>query len=160
MTNPPLQLKSGLSALNKNDRLANVAGKLYKVMKVSYDISKLEKELEQLFSKETFVEFDVCMLSYNLLDGKDSKYPFLTKVYDAQTASGYIVNHTIYDALIELYEESAYMLERTQMHWIYTNDQSWKILQPQNNWYCFKKRMGKQRPGFSEIGQKYTQPQY
>jgi GH24 family phage-related lysozyme (muramidase) len=44
--------EGGSTRLNKNDRLANVAGKLYKVMKVSYDISKLEKELERNFSKE------------------------------------------------------------------------------------------------------------
>lgn len=105
-----------------------------------------EEELTKLFE----IDFDVCMLSYNLNDGRECEYPFLWKAHDVQTASGYIVNSTFYDSLIHVYEESTRMLEQTRMHWLYANDQSWKILQPQNNWYCFKTRIGKQRDGFSD----------
>jgi hypothetical protein len=38
--------------LNKNERLANIAAKLYVAMKTSYEIDKLEKELARNFSKE------------------------------------------------------------------------------------------------------------
>ena len=33
----------------------------------------------------------------------------------------------------------------------YTNDQSWKPLQEKDNWVCFKKRIGVQRPSYSDI---------
>ena len=76
--------------------------------------------------------------------------PFLTKVLEVQTASGYIVNESIYNRLIELYEYALPLLESTRQHWIYANDQIWKTLQPNSNWYCFTERIGIQRPSYSD----------
>jgi hypothetical protein len=42
--------------LKKNDSLANVGAKLYNVMKTSYDIKTLERELDKNFSKERAAE--------------------------------------------------------------------------------------------------------
>jgi GR25 family glycosyltransferase involved in LPS biosynthesis len=108
-----------------------------------------EKELETFF--EEINEFDVCMLSYSLM--KHVNIPNVTsvnKVIEAQTASGYIVNESFYDPLIKLYEEMIPILERTNIHWIYANDQCWKRLQPISAWYAFKTRIGKQRPSYSD----------
>ena len=44
------------SGLKKNDSLANVGAKLYNVMKVSYDIKKLQGQLDKNFSKERVAE--------------------------------------------------------------------------------------------------------
>ena len=52
--------------------------------------------------------------------------------------------------MIELYEHAAPLLESTREHWNYANDQIWKKLQPTNEWYCFTKRCGKQRDGYSD----------
>jgi hypothetical protein len=113
---------------------------------------KFKEQLNLLFSSE--IEFDICMLSYNLIKGEVyEKNPFLTKVLDAQTTSGYIVNHTIYDKLINLYEWAIPLLNSTREHWIYSIDQIWKKYQPTTNWYCFTERCGKQRPSYSDNGE-------
>ena len=63
------------------------------------------------------------MLSYNLIKSKSNiEIPFLIKVLEVQTASGYIVNETIYDRLIDLYEYALPLLESTQQHWNYPNE--------------------------------------
>jgi glycosyl transferase family 25 len=112
---------------------------------------EFDTNIELLFNNKP--DFDVCMINYNLIHGELCvEYPFLTKVIESQTASGYIVNNTIYDRLINIYEESIILLEATHKHWIYTNDQSWKKLQPITNWYCFTKKMGTQIEGVSNTG--------
>ena len=109
----------------------------------------VEDCLQQLFtSKPTF---DVCFLAQNLQSGTvDETNPLFTRVKQSFSASGYIVNGHYYDKLIELYKDAMPKLEETMMHWIYANDQVWASLQETDNWYCFTKRLGKQRDGFSD----------
>ena len=115
---------------------------------------EFEKNLSQLFDAN--VEYDVCMLSYNLIQSEPSKYgPFLKKVLEAQAASAYLVNNSYFDSLINLYTEAIPLLEKTGKHWIYANDQIWKELQRKDNWVCFTTRIGKQRDGFSDNGNCY-----
>ena len=110
---------------------------------------ELEEQLERLFTEKP--DFDVVMLSY-LAEKMEpcETHDFLEKTISAQTASGYIVNEKMYDKMIELYEHAAPLLESTREHWNYANDQIWKKLQPTNEWYCFTKRCGKQRDGYSD----------
>ena len=104
---------------------------------------EFENEMTNLFTQVP--DFDVCMLAYNLQKGDVSQeYPFLLKNIEAQTTSAYLVNHTIYDDLINLYEESNVLLEKTKQHWIYANDQIWKPMQLVKKWYCIHPRLGKQ----------------
>ena len=113
------------------------------------DKERFEKELETFFDE--IKEFDVCMISYSLV--RHESIPNITsvnKVIEAQTASGYIVSERFYDSLIKLYEEAIPILERTDMHWLYANDQCWKSLQPNSLWYALKTRIGKQRPSLSD----------
>jgi len=110
---------------------------------------ELYESLRMVFEEK--VDFDVCMLAYNLKGEEEClEYPFLTRVRNAETASGYIINEKYYDTLIELYEWAMPLLDSTGMHWEYANDQVWKRLQEKDNWYCFKQRIGKQRSGFSD----------
>ena len=109
---------------------------------------ELEFELTRFF--ETVKEFDVCMLGYNLQRSEPTEHPFLIKALEVQTASAYIVNERFYDKLITLYEDVIPKLEKTDMHWLYANDQAWKVLQPTSLWYCLSRRIGKQRPSFSD----------
>ena len=98
------------------------------------------------------------MLSYNIIKSEPSeKYPFLHKVLEVQTASGYIINEKMYNKLIELYEWAMPLLESTKQHWIYANDQIWKKLQPSANWYLFTTRIGKQRPSYSDNGEAWCE---
>ena len=106
--------------------------------------------IEQLFLDPTF-SFDVCMLSYKLIQGTPVPgKPFLTRVREAQTASGYIVHASYLDTLIQLYETTLPLLEHTGEHWLYANDQAWKVLQSSDRWYCFTTRLGKQMDGYSD----------
>jgi len=116
---------------------------------------EFENELTQFF--EANIPYDVCMISYHLQKSETTEYPFLKKVLDAQTASGYIVNERFYDTLIELFEYAAPILDNTMQHWIYANDQIWKRLQPDNDWYCFTTRFGKQRSGYSDNSDKFME---
>jgi GR25 family glycosyltransferase involved in LPS biosynthesis len=123
----------------------------------------LEDDFTFLVSKEEFyneinqllcVDFDVCMISYNTKILKDSEYPFLKKVIDSQTMSGYIVNKHYYDILIECLEKSNYYLEKTRIVSIYACDISIKELQKKDNWYQTTIRLGKQRESYSNIENK------
>lgn len=110
-----------------------------------FTVSKEEFEdnISKLFTNVP--DFDVCMLSYNLQRGDIYiEHPFLLKNIEAQTASAYLVNNSQYDELINLYEGSCALLEKTHQHWIYQNDMIWKPLQMKNKWYCFTMRLGKQ----------------
>lgn len=109
---------------------------------------EFEDELKKLFNNN--VEYDICMLSYNLVSSEPNKYDFLIKATNVQTASGYIVNHTMYDKLIKIYEFAIPRLKISRKDCLYANDIIWKRLQPITNWYCFKKRCGKQRSGYSD----------
>ena len=108
-------------------------------------------EFEEEMKKLDNVKFDVCLLAYNTDNLYDSQYDFLYKIKDAQTTSGYIINYHYYDTLIKCWEESIKMFEITGNEKKYTCDQSWKILQEKDNWFCFKKRIGKQRESYSDI---------
>lgn len=103
------------------------------------------------------VNFDVCLLSYNLFYGTESQeYPFLQRVHEAQTTSGYIINYHYYDALISVFEDATVSFEQTNHHWLYAIDVAWKVLQRRDTWYCFNPRIGKQRPSFSDCGNCYS----
>lgn len=110
---------------------------------------ELEIYLEKVFN--SFNEFDVCFLSYNCNNFEDiPSNTFIKRVTDSQTASGYIVNEKCYSKLISLYEYAIPLLEETGQHWNYANDVCWKSLQKQDMWICFDKKIGKQRPSFSD----------
>jgi len=100
-------------------------------------------------------DYDVVMLSYNLLQSEPYNDRF-GRVLEVQTASGYLVHARFYDTLIATLEEGYARLLETNAHWIYMNDQYWKRLQPTSRWYYSLLRVGKQRPGFSDLGQKFV----
>lgn len=110
---------------------------------------EFENQLTKFF--DSVKKFDVCMLSYNVQ--KDEQVPekeFINRVLNASTASAYLVNNHYYDKLIALYENALPLLIKTGMHWIYANDQIWKVLQTKDIWYRFNLRIGKQRPSYSD----------
>jgi glycosyl transferase family 25 len=111
------------------------------------------KEINNFFEKN--IDFDILMLSYNIFKSEDYDNQLL-KVLDAQTASGYVVNEKMYDKLIHLWEEAIPLLVATGKHWIYANDQIWKKLQPNSNWFAFKKRLGKQRASYSNLANAFV----
>lgn len=115
---------------------------------------EFEEELTKFFDLK--LDYDVCMISYNVLESDETEYPFLRKVLDAQTTSGYIVNKKYFDKLIELDAYAAEELRKTKMHWIYAVDQIWKRYQKTDNWYYFSKRIGKQRASWSDCANTFV----
>ena len=114
----------------------------------------VHKSMNSLFDQK--VKYDVCMLSANTIEKKDSKYPFLKKVINSQTASGYLVNRTFADELLRNFEEGARILEtkkdkKDPDRGNYCVDQYWKRLMPESEWYEFSPRLGKQRKSHSDI---------
>lgn len=122
----------------------------------TFIISKedFEFELNRFFNN--IHEYDVCMISCNLNEKECvENAPFIDRILFGQTSSGYIVNNHYFDKLIELYEYNIPLLEQTQEHWNYANDIVWKQLQQQDKWYFINNRIGKQRPGYSDISNTY-----
>ena len=127
----------------------------------------LEDDFEFLVSKKVFednlktffesnIDYNVCMLSYNLHEHTICEDLNVNKVLFAKTASGYIVNSNYYDKLINLYEWCMLLLLSTKKHWLYANDIVWKKYQKNDNWYYLKIRIGKQRASYSDISNKFT----
>ena len=119
---------------------------------------EFERNLSDFF--ESGLEYNVCMISFNLLEKSEEiveKCPVVRRVLNGQTASGYIVNNTYLDTIIALYEWSCPLLEETKEHWNYANDQCWKTLQKTDKWFHFIERMGKQRSGFSDNSMEFIE---
>ena len=107
--------------------------------------------MKTLFDDHAGAAPDVCMISYIIQKGElIANKPYIRKVIDGQTASGYIVFEHYYNTLIDLYSWAIPLLEQTNEHWLYANDNVWKRLQPDGNWVYFTKRLGKQRDGYSD----------
>ena len=115
-----------------------------------FTVSKEEFENQLTNFFDLHISYNICMISYNLNSSSPTEYPYLLKVLDGQTASGYIIHESFYDSMINLYEYAIPQLKETRQHWIYANDQIWKRLQPQSEWFAFSPRFGKQRDGFSD----------
>ena len=114
----------------------------------------VHRSLNSLFDQK--VKYDVCMLSANTIEKKDSKYPFLKRVISAQTTTGYLVDRTFADKLLRNFEEGARILEtkkdkKDPDRANYCVDQYWKKLMPESEWYEFSPRLGKQRKSHSDI---------
>lgn len=114
---------------------------------------KMEESLEQVlgFTNEYNLDYDVIMISYIIQESEEVPgLPFIRKIKNGQTASGYIINQKYYDDLINLYEWSVPLLESTGEHWNYANDSVWKRLQTNDNWFYLVDRLGRQRASFSD----------
>lgn len=112
-----------------------------------------KNEFHNLLENLLHFEYDVFLLSYNtfFFNIKETKNSLFNKIKGSQTASGYIVNKKYYDKLINNFEEGLKMLKKTDIYSKYAIDQYWKSLQNTDNWFCYKKRIGKQRESYSDI---------
>ena len=122
-----------------------------------------EDDFQFLISREEYDQillnlpdnYDVVMLSYNMKQSEPFNDMF-GKVIEVQTTSGYIVHSRSYEKIINRVEEGLRLFKLySSDHHSYILDQYWKPLQPISNWYYSLKRVGKQRPGFSNIMKAY-----
>lgn len=107
------------------------------------------------------IEFDLIMLSGNVMKEESTNYSYLNKIIDAQTSSSYLIQRNFAEKLKECLEESARCLEECWNKYQirkheYCLDIYWKQLQPQHNWFILKPKLGNQRESFSDIENKIT----
>lgn len=95
--------------------------------------------------------YDVCMISYNIIQSEELPESYWRKIINGQTTSGYIIQEHYYDVLLEVVEPSISLLEQTRQNHNYAIDVVMKQLQPRDKWYYITERMGIQRPSYSDI---------
>jgi len=111
---------------------------------------EFSKEINNFFELDLAKKFDVCFISYAVYKEAELDNGIVNRALQAGTASGYIVNSRYFSTLIELLRNSTEMLAKTREHWHWANDLAWYPLQARDNWYYFKKRLGKQAADFSD----------
>jgi hypothetical protein len=121
-----------------------------------------EDDFDFLISKEEYAElltkipteFDVVMLGWYIHEAVPYNETF-GKVVAATTTSGYIVHSRFYDTLIHNLEEAVRLFQQNihtyDVNAKYSCDQYWKRIQPGATWLYTLRRIGKQRPSFSDL---------
>jgi GR25 family glycosyltransferase involved in LPS biosynthesis len=124
------------------------------ILEDDFEFTKDQTIVNELINKffNKVKNFDVLMLSANILNAQPTEYDFIQKIIDAQTLSGYIVNRNFAKILLNNYRESILLLERAgyKAH-PFCFDIYMKRLQPYNNWYCINPKVGKQIESYSDI---------
>ena len=111
----------------------------------------------QKFTTHMENEWDVFLLSSNVIDYKKTTHPDIKKVLCAQTTHSYALNRHYYTPLKECFEFALSMME-TDVFSIQTADNLhaidhvWKILQPKARWFIGSNTIGKQGESYSDIG--------
>jgi len=149
-------IKNEIGAIGCTESHVNVLKKA-RDLKLDH-VTIFEDDFQFLISREEYDQiisnlpsnYDVVMLSYNLKQSESYNEMF-GKVIEVQTASGYIVHSRFYDKLITCLEKGLELFKSYPQHYNHINDQYWKSLQPSSNWYYSLKRVGKQRPSFSNL---------
>jgi hypothetical protein len=115
--------------------------------------------LKSVFEEK--VPFDVVMLAGNLFQTQKTQWPFLEKVLDGQTASGFLITKAFAPKLVQALQESTTFLKEWHKHTgekkhEFCNDIYWKKLQPQSNWFVLHPKTGLQRESYSDNEYKVT----
>lgn len=119
-----------------------------------YNPEYARKTIKKFFKDN--IPYDVVMLSSNTVTEEPSEYPYLNKIINSQTASGYLVNKSFSKTLLDNYKEGEKLFSEAyetddKKDYIYAVDQYWKRLQPQSRWYVFNPNLGKQSGSISDI---------
>jgi GR25 family glycosyltransferase involved in LPS biosynthesis len=113
--------------------------------------------IKKLFENDS--DFDVCMLSgweFELKPIPEKDY--IKQVIYALTTSGYIVSKKFAPTLLDNYKKGCDILAKKfeenpdyPSEYKYEIDRYWTKLQPDNKWYLFQPKVGKQRTSYSNI---------
>jgi len=82
------------------------------------------------------------------------------RVYSALTSVGYVINSSYYDTLINNFKQSHDLLYQTRCYPVFALDQYWRRLQSDDNWYLLKPSLCIQKPGYSDIVNKFIKYEY
>lgn len=111
---------------------------------------KCNEMINDFFS--SFPQFDVLMLSSNTFKYKKTYFPFVIRIENAQTLSGYCVSKKFAPVLLQNFKESIYKLEKAgrKTH-DYCIDIYMKRLQRTHEWFCLEPKIGLQMDNYSDI---------
>ena len=102
--------------------------------------------------------YDVVMICCGVIKPGTYYNETFDRVQEVQQTAGYIVHSRFYNRIIANFEEGARkFIESPHIHWLYALDQYWKSLQTESEWFSFKKKIAKQRAGFSDITQSFVE---
>ena len=123
------------------------------------DINYCKFLFKHLF--ESKKPFDLVMVAGKILKEEPTESPFLSKVYDAQTTSAYLITREFAKVLRQNLLEGTVLLEQwfsmyKEKKHEYCLDIYWKQLQPISQWFVFHPKMGEQRESYSDIEKKVT----
>jgi GR25 family glycosyltransferase involved in LPS biosynthesis len=109
--------------------------------------------LDDFFQQK--IDYDVLVISGNLLSHQHTDIPYLVKVQDVQCTSGYCVTKRYATKLLENFKECAALLENAgnRVHDLCI-DIYWKRLQKTDNWFAMNPMIAEQMMSYSDIDQK------
>lgn len=143
-------LKSHIKALKYASTLNTpyvlIAEDDFYIKDMNYAVNSIKKVFEN------FNNWDVLMLSINLISSEPTDVDGIIRVKSAQTASGYLVKKSYISKILSIYERDLDIYNKTQKwsDW-YCTDQSWKELQKIDLWYSFNPIIATQRKSYSDI---------
>lgn len=114
------------------------------------DIEFIKKSLTNFFNETSGISWNAVLLAFSHLESS----PFsdlLGNCLKAQNAAGYLVHRCHMLELSNTIQEVVEPMATTGMHWLYQNDVVWQKCMAKGNWFHFKKRLGFQRIGFSNL---------
>ena len=119
-----------------------------------HDPEQAKNQFRQLF--QSSIEWDLVMLAGNIAKYDNGPEPFLRRILDGQTTSGYIVKRSFAKTLLRNFKECVFLLEHSfqlfgRKKHEYCLDIYWKLLQPHSKWYMFEPAMGYQVESYSDI---------
>jgi GR25 family glycosyltransferase involved in LPS biosynthesis len=118
------------------------------------DPDKAKEQFRSLFNSD--VKWDLVMLAGNIVKAEEGPVPFLRRVFDGHTTSGYLLTRSFAPTLLKNLQEGVRLLEQTFQRFghsrrEYCLDIYWKLLQPESRWFIFEPAMGYQVESYSDI---------
>lgn len=119
------------------------------------DIEFVKNSLSRFFNEMSGAPWNAVLLAFGKQESGDFS-ELLARCLKAQNAAGYLVNRSHMLELSNTIQEAVEPMAATGMHWIYQNDIVWQKCMAKGNWFHFKKRLGFQRVGFSNLANQVT----
>ena len=118
-------------------------------------IEEHQTHLKVFFERK--YDFDVCFISSSKY-GPFEEYDDLLRIskQPCTTSSGYILNKSTVNKVLNVIKEGNDLLLQTGNHRIYANDRYWEKIQGDNKMFIFNNKFGYQRPSYSSITQKFS----
>jgi hypothetical protein len=119
------------------------------------NIEEHQTNLNLFFERK--YDFDVCFISSSKY-GPFDEYDDLLRIskQPCTTSSGYILNKSRADKVLNIIKEGNDLLLETGNHRVYANDRYWAKIQDDNKMFIFNNKFGYQRPSYSSITQKFS----